>query len=205
MKLLYKFLLIISISIVVSCDINSNKCLDCHNKIPGKQSKFKISQGSNFTLEEIMTLLKYDISKIENHVLLKGYHFQNSSETDSSFIIKYKFYKEGFHYYFTATAPKPGKKFGIDISWLFLDENKKNSLDTLYTNLKTEVERKGFELYNYGSKSNPTGNRAINNFAYSLREDPKNSYPVTLIDFNITKLGPRNMPCYNVNVRSILK
>lgn len=205
MKILYKFLLIFSFSLVASCDSNSDECLDCNNDTPAKQTKLKISKGSNFSVEELMTLLKFDISQIENHVLSKGYHFQNSSETDSSFIIKYKFYKEGFHYYFTATAPKPGNNFGIDISWLFVDENKKNSLDTLYTNLKTEVERKGFELYNYGSNSNPTGNRAITNFAYSLKENPKNSYPVTLVDFDISKLGPSNMPCYNINVRTLLE
>jgi hypothetical protein len=204
MSVFLKFLFIAGLSLFLSnCD-NSDECLDCNNDIPGKQSVLKISKGSNFSVEELMTLLKRDISQIENHVLSKGYHFQNSSETDSSFVVNYKYFKDGFHYYFTATAPKPGKKFGMDLSWSFVDENNKNSLDTLYSHLKTEAEKKGFELYNYGSNSNPTGNKAITNFAYSLRDNPKNSYPVTLVDFNISKLGPSNMPCYNIMIRTVL-
>lgn len=203
MKIILKFLFILSFGLFSSC-VNSSD-----EKYPIKDqtkdpTELKITKGSNFTIEELLKLLKFDISKIDNHVLSKGYHFQNTSETDSSFIINYKFYQNGFHYYFTATAPKLGEKFGTSLSWLFVDEEKKNSLDTLYTYLKTETEKKGFKLYNYSSYGNPTGNRNSANFSYKRRENPKNSYPVTFIDFNISKLGPGNMPCYGLVISTLL-
>ena len=143
MKIIFYFLL--AISILSSCS-NPPKKVEEH-----VVNEDVIEKAPKFSLKELINLSKKDGSLFENYVLEKGYSFNNSSETDSSTSLEYKYsvdeIKNGNLFYISTNFPKLNKQGNNVITWIFLN-TKRNKLDKLYLEIKKEAEKEGFKTWN---------------------------------------------------------
>lgn len=186
------------------CDVESIE----NNNYSKKKSKIiqneiEVQKGSDFTILELLDLMKKNASQIEDHILSKGYHFLNSSGTDSSMKMIYKYHKvgimEGYIYYLQCIIPKPNNNFKTSLSWTFVDEHKNYGLDTTYLNIKKEASQLGFKLNKFGAYKIPNNenNNSIGTNNFSLKKGK------TIIDFNISKIGPENLPFFNIILQEL--
>jgi hypothetical protein len=144
MKSIYYFLLLMTL--LLSC---SNPSKENGQNI---MEEVVIENGPKFSLKELINLSKKDGSLFENYVLEKGYSFNNSSQTDSSISLTYKYsvdeIKNGNLFYISSVVPKLNKKGNNVITWIFLNTKRKKLLDELYLDIKKEAEKEGFKTWN---------------------------------------------------------